>query len=246
MRSCRSWSVGLSLGVPPLSPRTIHGIAHLQWDRLVRGVAPEPFPLQGLQCARVYDAYVAQVLGAKRDAWSHEALASIQAASFLHDALAVYRRDLDIVTALLARMAGPAPYDAEVFSEHLSEHLRRLGAALASFEGAVAMIDARISVVTAAMHAKLPGATAEDKAMARQLMEEARLKSEGSIFRDPAARKRHQELQRQQAAANQAALAKAVAVRYYAPQRNSLSVGVDVSPSTSPHQGQKGVAGNKK
>jgi len=193
----------------------------------------------------VYDAYVAQ-LGARRDAWSHEALASIQAASFLHDALAVYRRDLDIVTALLARMAGPAPYDAEVFSEHLSEHLRRLGAALASFEGAVAMIDARISVVTAAMNSKLPGATAEDKAIARQLMEEARLKSEGSIFRDPAARKRHQELQRQQAAANQAALAKAVAVRYYAPQRNSLSVGVDVPPSTSPHQGQKGVAGNKK
>ena len=58
------------------------------WDRppsmgsSSRGAAPEPFPLQGLQCARVYDAYVAQ-LGARRDAWSHEALASIQAASSL-------------------------------------------------------------------------------------------------------------------------------------------------------------------
>ena len=85
------------------------------------------------------------------------------------------------MTALLARMAGPQPYDAEEFSGHLSDHLRRLGAAFSSFEGALAMMDARISVATAMMSSKIPGATAEDMAIARQMLEEARLRSEGSI-----------------------------------------------------------------
>ena len=66
-----------------------------------------------------------------------------------------------------------------------NEHLRRLGAALSTSEGALAMMNALISVVIAMVSSKLPGATAEDKAIPRQMPEDVQWRPSRGNTREP-------------------------------------------------------------